>query len=58
VYEQPIIEKEIPMIDFILAGLSAGLFAFFTLFVVSFVTLGVITGHSFGCRCLSKPVYR
>ena len=32
------------MIDFILAGLSAGLFAFFTLFVVSFVTLGVITG--------------
>ena len=32
------------MIDFILAGLSAGLFAFCTLFVVSFVTLGVITG--------------
>lgn len=32
------------MIDFILAGLSAGLFAFFALFVVSFVTLGLITG--------------
>ena len=32
------------MIDFILAGLSAGLFAFLTLFVVSFITLGTITG--------------
>ena len=32
------------MIDFILAGLSAGLFAFFSLFVVSFVTLGLVTG--------------
>ncbi len=32
------------MIDFILAGLSAGLFAFLTLFIVSYVTLGVITG--------------
>lgn len=32
------------MIDFILAGLSAGLFAFFSLFVLSFVTLGLVTG--------------
>ena len=32
------------MIDFILAGLSAGLFAFCALFVVSFVTLGLVTG--------------
>jgi hypothetical protein len=32
------------MIDFILAGLSAGLFAFLTLFIVSFIALGVITG--------------
>lgn len=32
------------MIDFILAGLSAGLFAFLALFIVSFVTLGLITG--------------
>lgn len=32
------------MIDFILAGLSAGLFAFLALFVVSFITLGLITG--------------
>ena len=37
-------EKERPMIDFILAGLSAGLLAFLTLFVVSFITLGLITG--------------
>lgn len=32
------------MIDFILAGLSAGLLAFCALFFVSFVTLGVVTG--------------
>lgn len=32
------------MIDFILAGLTAGLFTFFALFVVSFVVLGVVTG--------------
>jgi preprotein translocase subunit SecD len=32
------------MIDYILAGLSAGLFAFLTLFIFSFVTLSVITG--------------
>ncbi|BBO69951.1 hypothetical protein DSCA_38810 [Desulfosarcina alkanivorans] len=32
------------MTDFILAGLSAGLFAFCALFVVSFVVLGLITG--------------
>ncbi len=32
------------MIDFILAGLSAGLFAFCALFVVSFVALGLTTG--------------
>ncbi|WP_319406462.1 hypothetical protein [uncultured Desulfosarcina sp.] len=32
------------MIDYILAGLSAGLFAFLTLFIVSFVALSVITG--------------
>jgi len=32
------------MTDFILAGLSAGVFAFLTFFIVSFVTLGVITG--------------
>jgi len=32
------------MVDFILAGLSAGLLAFFALFIISFVTLGVITG--------------
>lgn len=32
------------MIDFILAGLSAGLFTFCALFVVSFVTLGLVTG--------------
>ncbi|MDX2452082.1 hypothetical protein [Desulfosarcina sp.] len=32
------------MIDFILAGLSAGLLAFLTLFIISFVTLGLITG--------------
>lgn len=32
------------MIDFILAGLSAGLFVFITLFIVSFVTLGAVTG--------------
>jgi len=31
------------MIDFILAGLSAGLIAFLTLFIVCFITLGVIT---------------
>ena len=32
------------MIDFFLAGLSAGLFAFLALFIVSFVTLGMVTG--------------
>ncbi|MCB2148666.1 MAG: hypothetical protein KQI81_19460 [Deltaproteobacteria bacterium] len=32
------------MIDYILAGLGAGLFAFLTLFIISFITLGVITG--------------
>jgi len=32
------------MIDFILAGLSAGLLAFLALFIISFVTLGLITG--------------
>lgn len=32
------------MSDFILAGLSAGLFAFLTLYIISFVTLGMITG--------------
>jgi preprotein translocase subunit SecD len=32
------------MTDFILAGLSAGLIAFLTLYVISFFTLGVITG--------------
>lgn len=31
------------MIDFILAGLSAGLFAFLLFFIVSFVTLGMVT---------------
>lgn len=32
------------MIDFILAGLSAGLFVFLIFFIVSFVTLGMVTG--------------
>ena len=32
------------MIEFILAGLSAGLLAFLALFIISFVTLGLITG--------------
>ena len=32
------------MIDFILAGLSAGLFAFLILFLFSFVALGLTTG--------------
>lgn len=32
------------MTDFVLAGLSAGVFAFLIFFVVSFVTLGLITG--------------
>lgn len=31
------------MIDFIIAGLSAGLLAFLALFIISFVTLGLIT---------------
>ncbi len=32
------------MTDIILAGLSAGLIAFLTLFIISFFTLGLITG--------------
>jgi hypothetical protein len=32
------------MTDFVLAGLSAGLLAFFALFILSFVTLGLVTG--------------
>jgi hypothetical protein len=32
------------MIDFILAGLGAGLFAFLMLFVISFVILTITTG--------------
>ncbi len=32
------------MIDFILAGLSAGLLAFLALFIISFFTLCLITG--------------
>ncbi len=32
------------MTDFMLAILSAGLLAFLALFIISFVTLGVITG--------------
>ena len=32
------------MTDIILAALSAGLIAFLTLFIISFFTLGVITG--------------
>ena len=36
-------EKETAMIDYILAGLSAGLFAFLIFFAVSFVTLGLTT---------------
>jgi hypothetical protein len=32
------------MIDFLLAGLSAGLFAFLALFILSFVALGMVTG--------------
>ncbi|WP_372682501.1 hypothetical protein [Desulfosarcina sp.] len=32
------------MTDFILAGLSAGLLAFVALFILSFVTLGLISG--------------
>jgi hypothetical protein len=32
------------MTDFVLAGLSAGLVAFLTLFIISFITLGLITG--------------
>ena len=32
------------MTDFILAGLGAGLLAFLVLFILSFFTLGVITG--------------
>ena len=31
------------MTDFVLAGLSAGLLAFLALFILSFVTLGLIT---------------
>ena len=31
------------MVDFILAGLSAGLFAFTAFFMISFVTLGLST---------------
>ena len=32
------------MIDFILAGLSAGIIAFVTFFMVSFIILGLFTG--------------
>ena len=32
------------MTDFILAGLSAGLLAFMALFIISFVTLGMVSG--------------
>ena len=32
------------MVDFILAGLSAGLFAFAAFFMISFVTLGLSAG--------------
>jgi hypothetical protein len=32
------------MTDIILAGLSAGLIAFLALFIISFFTLGLITG--------------
>ena len=32
------------MIDLILAGLSAGLFAFLTCFVISFIALGSMAG--------------
>jgi hypothetical protein len=32
------------MIDYMLVGLVSGLMVFFTLFCVSFITLGVITG--------------
>ena len=32
------------MTDFMLAGLSAGLFAFLALFIISFIALGMITG--------------
>ena len=32
------------MVDFILAGLSAGLFAFVAFFIVSFVIIGLSTG--------------
>jgi hypothetical protein len=32
------------MTDFMLAGLSAGLFTFLALFIISFIALGMITG--------------
>ena len=37
-------EQEAALIDFILAGLTAGFFAFLVLFSLSFVTLGLTTG--------------
>ena len=49
------------MIDFILVALSAVLFAFCILFIVSFVTLSVITaiihftGVIYRCLFIAKP---
>lgn len=42
------------MLDYLLTGLSAGILVFLTLFFISFITLGVITGFVH----LSSVIYR
>ena len=44
------------MIDFIIAGLSAGLFVFCTLFLVSFITLSVLTAMIHGVAVVSRSL--
>jgi hypothetical protein len=45
------------MIDFFLAGLSAGLFAFLALFILSFATLGMVTASMHLLMAVNRALF-